>query len=98
MIIDEPMGEDCVRVLRFEDGLERLVMCVVDNCVAVDLIRICWLCLQNLTCLFRFGNAHSCRSLLPGSIIHIEQHNFMAHFRESRNCAAAAVLRITGMS
>src|SRR5439155_1531273 len=63
MIIDEPMGEDCVRVLRFEDGLERLVMCVVDNRVAVDLIRICWLCLQNLTCLFRFGNAHSCRSL-----------------------------------
>jgi hypothetical protein len=55
MIIDKPMGKNRIWILRFKKALECLVMWVVDNGVAVDLIGIGGPGLQDLTCLFRFG-------------------------------------------
>ena len=40
VVVDGPMGEDGIGIFRREDFLERLVMVVVDNSVAVGLICI----------------------------------------------------------
>ncbi len=42
MVIDEPLIENGVRVLCLNDFLERLIVRVVDDCVAVGLICIGW--------------------------------------------------------
>src|ERR1700686_5201281 len=100
MVIDEPMRENGIRVLHFDDFLKSAVMVIVDNCVSVDLIRIGRPSLQDLTSLLRLGNSYRSGNLLPGSIIHIEQHHFVAQGGESRDGAAAApaVLGATGLS
>ena len=57
MIVDRPMGENRVRLFSFENFLEGLVVRVVHDGVAVGLICIDRAGLQNLACLFCFGDA-----------------------------------------
>ena len=40
MVIDGPMSEDGVWVLRFEDVLKRAIVVIVEDSVAVDLVGV----------------------------------------------------------
>ena len=98
MVIDEPMRENGIRVLHFDDFLKCAVMFIVDNCVSVDLIRIGRVAFKISQAFFasaiRTGAEISCQA--PSFII--EEHHFVAQGGESRDGAAAAVFGITGMS
>src|SRR5579859_4937984 len=98
MIVDEPVGEDGVGVFFLDDLLKRFVVRVVDDGMAVELVGVGGPSFQNLASLFGFGDAHGSASLHPGSIVHVEQDDFMAQRGEARDGAAAAVFGIAGMS
>src|ERR1035441_1472796 len=93
MIIDEPVSEYSIRILRFDNLLKRFVMSIIHNRMAVDLVRISGPRLQNLARLLSFRNPHR-RGGLPCAIVHIEQHHFMPQCSQPRNCPATSVLGI----
>jgi len=92
MIVDEPMGENGVRIFGFENLLEGFIVFVVHDGVAVGLICVCRASFQYVACLFCFCDASLGGDLLPCPIVQIEQHDFV----QSRDRTAAAVLGSPG--
>ena len=93
MVIDEPVSEDGIGIFLLDHALKLLVVLVVNDRMTIDLIGVRRAGFQNLAGLFGFGHASRRRRLLPGPVVHVEQHDIMAQRGEPRNGAAAAILR-----
>ena len=99
VVVDRPVGENDVGLLGLDDLAERLVMCRVDDRLAVRLTGVKGPRLQDLAGLL--GLRHPRLAFGPGrpfAPIQVEQDYLVPQVGVAGDRAAAAVLGIAGMA
>jgi hypothetical protein len=102
MVVDRPMGENYLRLLRFQQALKLMVVDLVHNSFAIMLPRKHRASLQNFASVGGLGYSYRTRivagSVRPITAIQVKENDLMAQICVADDGPAAAIFRIAGMS